>query len=281
MQSHKKGFTLAELLIVIAIISTLTAIAFPVFIKQREQADLQVDQTNVTSAKAVALAEYIADNKKGNQTYYYDAGTSLVFTKKDDIQGYGRTDSDDTGAQGIPKSNGNANILEVIVQDQNTIQSITWVEVGKSEDIIPTPDSDETISSNKVIQTIISSSMVWPTTNQNNLLEGNIIKGNVYSYGETTVQYYVALNNYNKGEWAHPISASYVAIELNITNPQILTEDNLVAANEWTTEKTVLKEVNTGDLFAYSNTEVYIRTTYSSWAVEPHEDLNNWIKINL
>ena len=281
MQSHKKGFTLAELLIVIAIISTLTAIAFPVFIKQREQADLQVDQTNVTSAKAVALAEYIADNKKGNQIYYYDAGTALVFTKKDDIQGYGRTDSDDTGAQGIPKSNGNANILEVIVQDQNTIQSITWVEVGKSEDIIPTPDSDETISSNKIIQTIISSSMVWPTTNQNNLLEGNIIKGNVYSYGETTVQYYVALNNYNKGEWAHPISASYVAIELNITNPQILTENNLVAANEWTTEKTVLKEVNTGDLFAYSNTEVYIRTTYSSWAVEPHEDLNNWIKINL
>ncbi len=281
MQSHKKGFTLAELLIVIAIISTLTAIAFPVFIKQREQADLQVDQTNVTSAKAVALAEYIADNKKGNQIYYYDAGTALVFTKKDDIQGYGRTDSDDTGAQGIPKSNGNANILEVIVQDQNTIQSITWVEVGKSEDIIPTPDSDETISSNKIIQTIISSSMVWPTTNQNNLLEGNIIKGNVYSYGETTVQYYVALNNYNKGEWAHPISASYVAIELNITNPQILTEDNLVAANEWTTEKTILKEVNTGDLFAYSNTEVYIRTTYSSWAVEPHEDLNNWIKINL
>ena len=281
MQSHKKGFTLAELLIVIAIISTLTAIAFPVFIKQREQADLQVDQTNVTSAKAVALAEYIADNKKGNQIYYYDAGTALVFTKKDDIQGYGRTDSDDTGAQGIPKSNGNANILEVIVQDQNTIQSITWVEVGKSEDIIPTPDSDETISSNKIIQTIISSSMVWPTTNQNNLLEGNIIKGNVYSYGETTVQYYVALNNYNKGEWAHPISASYVAIELNITNPQILTENNLVAANEWTTEKTILKEVNTGDLFAYSNTEVYIRTTYSSWAVEPHEDLNNWIKINL
>ena len=281
MQSHKKGFTLAELLIVVAIISTLTAITFPMLIKQREQADLQVDQTNVASAKAVAIAEYIADNLKGNQTYYYDAGTSLVFTKKDDIQGYGRTDSEDTGAQGSPKSNGNANILEVVVQNQNTIQSITWVETGTSDDIIPTPNSAETIHSNKIIQTITSNAMTWPTTNQNNLLEGNIIKGNVYSYGETVVKYYVALNSYNKGEWAHPINASYVAIELDITNPHILTEDSLVAENEWTTEKTVLKEVNIGDLFAYSNTEVYIRTTYSSWAVEPHKDLNNWIKINL
>ncbi len=281
MQSNKKGFTLAELLIVVAIISILTAITFPMFIKQREQVDLQVDQTNVSSAKAVALAEYNADNMKGNQTYYYDAGTSLVFTKKDDIQGYGRTDSEDTGAQGSPKSNGNANILEVIVQNQNTIQSITWVETGTSDDVIPTPDSNETINSNKIIQAISANATMWPTTNQNNLLEGNIIKGNVYSYGETIVSYYVALNNYNKGEWAHPINASYVAIELDITNLKILTEDSLVVANEWTTEKTVLKEVNTGDLFAYSNTEVYIRTTYSSWAVEPHEDLNNWIKINL
>lgn len=281
MHSQNKGFTLAELLVVVAMISILTAIAFPMLVKQKEQANLQVDQNNVISAKGVALSEYIADNKKGTQTYYYDAGTSLVFLKKDDIQGYGRTESEDTGAQGIPKTNGNANILEVIVQNQNTIKSITWVEIGTSEDITPTPDSDETINTNKIIQSIIDNATIYPTKDENGKYDGDVIRGNVYENGQAVQKYYVAVNDYKDSYWRPEIDAGYSTIEINVTNPKILTKDSLVPENDWTTEKTVLKDVHTGDLFAYSNTEVYVRKVDSSWAVEPHKDLNNWLKINL
>ena len=51
---NKKGFTLAELLIVIAIIAILIAIAIPVFGGQLENARLQTDHANIRSAYALA-----------------------------------------------------------------------------------------------------------------------------------------------------------------------------------------------------------------------------------
>ena len=53
----KKGFTLAELLIVVAIIAVLTAIAIPVFSSQLDKAKLATGTANVRSA----YAEYVAD----------------------------------------------------------------------------------------------------------------------------------------------------------------------------------------------------------------------------
>ena len=52
MKNNKKGFTLAELLIVIAIIAILIAIAIPVFGAQLENARRQADHANLRSAYA-------------------------------------------------------------------------------------------------------------------------------------------------------------------------------------------------------------------------------------
>ena len=55
-KNNKKGFTLAELLIVVAIIAVLVAIAIPVFSTQLEKAKEGVDLANVRTAYAEVKA---------------------------------------------------------------------------------------------------------------------------------------------------------------------------------------------------------------------------------
>ena len=56
---NKKGFTLAELLIVVAIIAVLVAIAIPVFTSQLEKSREATDLANIRSAYATLTTEFI------------------------------------------------------------------------------------------------------------------------------------------------------------------------------------------------------------------------------
>lgn len=58
---NKKGFTLAELLIVVAIIAVLVAIAIPVFTTQLEKSREATDLANIRSAYAGAVVEFLND----------------------------------------------------------------------------------------------------------------------------------------------------------------------------------------------------------------------------
>ncbi len=58
---NKKGFTLAELLIVVAIIAVLVAIAIPVFTAQLEKSKESTDMANIRSAYATLVAQYMED----------------------------------------------------------------------------------------------------------------------------------------------------------------------------------------------------------------------------
>ena len=60
-KNNKKGFTLAELLIVVAIIAVLTAIAIPVFTTQLEKSREATDLANVRSAYAELVSAYLTD----------------------------------------------------------------------------------------------------------------------------------------------------------------------------------------------------------------------------
>lgn len=53
---NKKGFTLAELLVVVAIIGVLVAISIPIFTSQLEKSREAVDEANLRSAYAVVMA---------------------------------------------------------------------------------------------------------------------------------------------------------------------------------------------------------------------------------
>ena len=59
MKKNRKGFTLAELLIVVAIIAVLVAIAIPVFTTQLEKSREATDLANVRSAYAEMMTQYL------------------------------------------------------------------------------------------------------------------------------------------------------------------------------------------------------------------------------
>ena len=55
-KNNNKGFTLMEMLIVVAIIAVLVAIAIPVFTNQLEKAREATDMANIRSAYAEVMA---------------------------------------------------------------------------------------------------------------------------------------------------------------------------------------------------------------------------------
>ena len=59
MKKNNKGFTLAELLIVVAIIAVLVAIAIPVFTNQLERSKEATDLSNIRAAYAEVVADYL------------------------------------------------------------------------------------------------------------------------------------------------------------------------------------------------------------------------------
>ena len=69
MRKNNKGFTLAELLIVVAIIAVLVAVAIPVFTGQLRKSELATDLANVRAAYAEEVATQIA---KGDSTIEVD-----------------------------------------------------------------------------------------------------------------------------------------------------------------------------------------------------------------
>ena len=74
---NKKGFTLAELLIVVAIIAVLVAIAIPIFSSQLEKAREATDAANIRAAYAAVSTDVLTDPKTNDDqnNITYTAGT--------------------------------------------------------------------------------------------------------------------------------------------------------------------------------------------------------------
>ena len=66
---NKKGFTLAELLIVVAIIAVLVAISIPVFSSQLEKSKEAVDAANIRAKYAEMMADAVTGDYKGDTAY--------------------------------------------------------------------------------------------------------------------------------------------------------------------------------------------------------------------
>ena len=64
LRKNEKGFTLAELLIVVAIIGVLVAISIPIFTAQLEKAREATDMANIRAAYAEVVADGLTDPAK-------------------------------------------------------------------------------------------------------------------------------------------------------------------------------------------------------------------------
>lgn len=73
---NKKGFTLMEMLIVVAIIAILIAIAIPTFASSLNKARVATDEANIRSGYATVMAtvmtsdSYSAEGTTETKTYY-------------------------------------------------------------------------------------------------------------------------------------------------------------------------------------------------------------------
>ena len=81
MNTNKKGFTLAELLIVVAVIAVLVAVAIPTFTNQLEKSRQSVDVTNLrnayAAAKIIEIDGYFVDHMDSDTVKYVKRPQSL------------------------------------------------------------------------------------------------------------------------------------------------------------------------------------------------------------
>jgi prepilin-type N-terminal cleavage/methylation domain-containing protein len=84
LKRNKKGFTLAELLIVVAIIAVLVAISIPIFTSQLEKAREATDAANIRSQYAEVMSEAITSGGDVNGKSLY--GAVQLKQKKDGWQ---------------------------------------------------------------------------------------------------------------------------------------------------------------------------------------------------
>lgn len=75
---NKKGFTLAELLVVVAIIGVLVAVSIPIFTSQLKKARLATNQANARAAYAASAADYLTNDKDADCIYKYTTGSGKI-----------------------------------------------------------------------------------------------------------------------------------------------------------------------------------------------------------
>ena len=94
------GFTLIEMLIVVAIIAILVIVSIPMVSSSLDKAKSATDDANERAAKAAAMIEYMTNGGTGGGTYNYDAATGKASTSEPTDKNYGQGSN---GKDGDPR----------------------------------------------------------------------------------------------------------------------------------------------------------------------------------
>lgn len=148
-EKGKSGFTLAELLVVVAIIAILVAVSIPIFTGKLEKTREYTDVANMRAAKAAAINALINEEYKDtniwNESTYngitdysavYDANSGSFtksYTGQEDAYGQG-TETDGgviyntTGASYDSKKSYKDHMLNVTIRDGEDEVYLSWFD---------------------------------------------------------------------------------------------------------------------------------------------------------
>lgn len=139
---NKKGFTLAELLIVVAIIAVLVAVSVPVFNSKLERSREAVDIANMRAAKVAAAAAYLNDEIDNNKKIYYDAEAGTIINDGSKPEsGYGQGTSVDGKTKYLKYESDKSvkgDVIEITItpeSDNKDVEiSMKWVSLTGTSD---------------------------------------------------------------------------------------------------------------------------------------------------
>lgn len=159
--ANQRGFTLMEVLIVVAIIAVLTSVAIPVFSGGLDRAKESTDLANMRGAYAAATAEWMASVDPTSVERYYYSGGGLT-TMNVGIVGYGQSEVDASTfggdlpvpVSGIPNKDGNAQYITVLM-DEKGVKKMYWGTTGYNGPIVRNPTDYLTISNEEKLQSDI------------------------------------------------------------------------------------------------------------------------------
>ena len=120
-----QGFTLIEMLIVVAIIAILVAVSIPIVGNSLERARVATDAANERAAKAEAIILYIGDktsgafsSSSGTLTGYYDAVNGQIKSGTDGITPYGKCTTTGFAHKG--------GVIKVEITEATGVVKISW-----------------------------------------------------------------------------------------------------------------------------------------------------------
>ena len=117
--NNKKGFTLAELLIVVAIIGILVAISIPIFTSKLGDAKKATDLANIRAAKAAAVTAVLGEEDINGKYYNAETGKFVEASAKP-TPGYGKSKEEVDGATNPPEGK----VLKATVSGEEV--TLTW-----------------------------------------------------------------------------------------------------------------------------------------------------------
>lgn len=258
-KTDQKGFTLAELLVVVAIIAVLVAVSIPIFSSQTDKAKAATDMANVRAAKAAAVTDYLSAGKSTAAVYYYDAQSGTVTTDAtlaSSIQGYGKSSKAVDNATGIPNENGTAHIVCITISSDGT-PSASW-----------TTGSGSSSASTTVLSPY---AVTWDTLQERIDVNGdntiNIPAGTVITEGDKTVVAYDWTGTY------HIAKGTSLAdvVKNNSGDFEYVTDSMITSWNSTSANKK-------GDVVQYNGKYYVALSTFTAyWHPAPGGD--NWAEI--